>query len=758
MIPNDLSAVWITSPDSLPSTVGMFCFCKRFSVEAIPAEYFVHITADSRYRLSVNGQMLANGPCRTTTDKKYIDTVDLSSALTVGENTVEVWVAHYADNLLDAMEYKGGPTSVVSTPYMALYIMDPLGRLSTDGSWLVRPEARYTFLWMDRPRSELCFTERLDYTAQPMPFVPAIPIAPLAMCNEYGAVSYFSELLPRPIPMPYMEFGCFSTVVYSDDPALWQDVCRGRVAVPPHMSTFVELDAATYQTAFLHLCLKGKAKMRLISSECYYQKGENGYFKGDRTRIGDGSALIGLTDEIISASQENEYISYNYRAFRFVRIEIKTMEEPFELSVGFIRTGYPLEVTGRFHSAHETDNSLWDASLRTLRSCMYETYMDCPFYEQKQYLMDGYLQLVYTLFVSEDLRLAEKMVDDFNHSMTAEGKMPSCTPSRFRQYIWGFPIFWIFMIREIYCKSGNMEFVRKYYDGILRLLHHLCDAVDETSGMVVVREGWSFVDWIPAWNETRGAPVENGTPNTIYTMMLAAALSVAGELAETIGRPDTSILIRKSLALRRAADRLAYDPGNGMYQDAPSVEQFSMHTQIWAVLSETARGKRARSVLRTAARTVPDVSYCYNYFLFKAFRKAGIYSESAFLWESLHKELKKNLTTLPEDAMDQRSDCHAWSAVALSEFPYLYFGYCERNGTVSLCPNTDLSSEASVVLPVAGGLEISYQQTCGKLTVQVNGKQPKNWQITLRDGRIFHVYNKAAFALYIKYSQEDETL
>ena len=43
-----------------------------------------------------------------------------------------------------------------------------------------------------------------------------------------------------------------------------------------------------------------------------------------------------------------------------------------------------------------------DVSWRTLKSCTWETYMDCPYYEQLQYLGDTRLQCLITYMTTGD--------------------------------------------------------------------------------------------------------------------------------------------------------------------------------------------------------------------------------------------------------------------------------------------------------------------------------------------------------------------
>lgn len=83
------------------------------------------------------------------------------------------------------------------------------------------------------------------------------------------------------------------------------------------------------------------------------------------------------------------------------------------MSYDYLTTGYPLEVKHVPDIPDETMRRIWEISLRTLKRCMHETYVDCPFYEQLQYTMDSRAEILFTYEVSGDDRLARQCMDAF---------------------------------------------------------------------------------------------------------------------------------------------------------------------------------------------------------------------------------------------------------------------------------------------------------------------------------------------------------
>ncbi|MGC6176877.1 hypothetical protein [Lacrimispora sp. 38-1] len=143
-----------------------------------------------------------------------------------------------------------------------------------------------------------------------------------------------------------------------------------------------------------------------------------------------------------------------------MRIQIEADEEEVTLYEPiFRRTGYPLEVGSYVKSSEEWVSGIWNMCVNTLKNCMTETYMDCPFYEQMQFSMDTRLQALFTYAVSNDTTLAKKALKDFHNSMMPDGLIQGKYPSAFPQIISTFSLHYIYMIFEYYQQTGDLSIV-----------------------------------------------------------------------------------------------------------------------------------------------------------------------------------------------------------------------------------------------------------------------------------------------------------
>ena len=133
-------------------------------------------------------------------------------------------------------------------------------------------------------------------------------------------------------------------------------------------------------------------------------------------------------------------------------------------------TRYPLEARSPFQSDDARLDKVFALGVRALQMCAHETYMDCPFYEQMLYAGDGRLECLVTYALTEDDRLPRKVLQLFDWSRLPEGLTQSRYPSRIRQMIPPFSLWWVAMVSDYLLWRGDPAFVRSLLPGVRAVL------------------------------------------------------------------------------------------------------------------------------------------------------------------------------------------------------------------------------------------------------------------------------------------------
>ena len=77
-------ASWIAAAEGPERDAGVFHFRKAIRLEAVPAHFVVHVSADNRYLLHVNGRRVGTGPARSDVLHWAYETYDLAPYLEAG--------------------------------------------------------------------------------------------------------------------------------------------------------------------------------------------------------------------------------------------------------------------------------------------------------------------------------------------------------------------------------------------------------------------------------------------------------------------------------------------------------------------------------------------------------------------------------------------------------------------------------------------------------------------------------------------------
>jgi alpha-L-rhamnosidase len=189
-----LVAQWIwRTGEAAPPNVHMQ-FRRTFMLAAEAAEARLHISADSRYLLMINGARIGYGPARNYHFHYEYDSYDLRPLLKPGEHVIAVDVSHWGEGTFHQMVGRGG--------LLAQLDLDGQPRLWTDASWRVERSAA---LRQNTPRiaCQAPWEEQVDARLEDVGWTaagfddsawePALVIGP-------AGVAPWGELSPRSIP------------------------------------------------------------------------------------------------------------------------------------------------------------------------------------------------------------------------------------------------------------------------------------------------------------------------------------------------------------------------------------------------------------------------------------------------------------------------------------------------------------------------------------------------------------------------------
>lgn len=750
---------WTATDKDAPQIVY---FRKTFFLDKVPEKLEINITADSRYKLYVNDVLAEIGPSKGDRQIWFYDTVDLAPFLVQGTNVLAVIVLRYP------MEANKGNSSVFRTDTPGLYFTGAYETqggetvsLSADESWKCAKDPNIKIIPVNPILDHLHFFEqaggnmelsgwkRADYEDGAWQLAQALQWEIVKKKAESPA-----NLQPRNIPymnkIPRRFLGIQKLRRSVTPVSGWDQMLAGKgpVTIPADSVEIVEINAGELMTGFLKLSLMGGkgTKIKILQSEAYYIPKSNAAPEGSELEKGDrldsdNGQLVGLTDtyEVAGTGHDGHLETYEpfwFRTFRFIQLEITTATEPLVIdSFTYLETGYPLDVKTWVKTSDETMEPIWEISERTLKRCMQETYTDCPFYEQMQYVMDTRSQILYTYAVSADDRLARKCFEDFKRAQRYDGMIPCCYPSMMYYVIPSFSIYYILMLHDHMMYFGDRKLMRSYLrtiDGILGYFDdHLSEngLVDKIGGRLFQDEAWSFIDWAVQWDSTSGMPPAGLTgPITMESLLYILGLERAGDIADFAGWEDVAKEYRQRAQAVRQAVRNNCTGSNGMLQDGPGVAQYSQHCQVFAILTDTVEPDKGKENLLKTIENKADYAQCtvaMAYYLFRALEKCDLYEYTGECWDVWRDMVKDHLTTCVESPAAPRSDCHAWGALALYELPMVVLGvrptkpgFAEME--VKPVPGPFTWAEGEVVTP-KGMVKVKWKKVGDKIELFLDG-------------------------------------
>jgi alpha-L-rhamnosidase len=596
---NFWTAKWVVHPTAGSKSYGIYHFRKTVDLPQKPERFIVHVTADNRYQLFVNGISVALGPARSDLQNWYYETVDLAPYLKTGSNTIAARVWNMGEGMPYAqISYQTGFVIQGDTEVEKI--------VNTDDSWRVFQNPAYSPIKNDVAKFRRYIVvgdgDRVDGRLYPwgwqqpgfddQSWSKASPLRFKPKPRGMGSDGNW-QLVPRTIPMMDDLLQRLGSVRRVGNVTMTADFLQGKapVTVPGNTKAVFLLDQGFLTNAYPELTVS-RGKEAVITLSYAEALMDDKRQKGNRNEI-DGRQLFGFDDQFIGdGNQKHTFRPLWFRTYRYLQLTVETQAEPVVLEDFIGRyTGYPFEEKATFASNDTTLRAIWNVGWRTAKLCAGENYYDCPYYEQLQYVGDTRVQSLISLYVTGDDRLMRKAITDFYHSRFTDGLTQSRYPSADFQAIPPFSLFWVCMIHDYWMHRQDDTFIKQLLPGIESVLawHEQRLAPNGLNGPL---EWWNFVDWAK-WNNTPEETI-GGVPSgaryggsSILTLQQVYALSRAADLFDHYGLKDKAAHYRALAGLmKKAVLDHCWDATKGVLADTPAKISFSQHANILAVLTD----------------------------------------------------------------------------------------------------------------------------------------------------------------------------
>ncbi|HYC72046.1 MAG TPA: family 78 glycoside hydrolase catalytic domain [Opitutaceae bacterium] len=674
-------ARWVAHPTAPASEYGVFFFRRVLELPEPPRRFVVHVTADARYRLWVNGASVSSGPqWSDPVDWRY-ESVDIGPHLRPGRNVLAAQVMAYGES--------GPYANMGRRPGFLLQGDTPAERAADTGAgWKVLRDPGHRPFLADQPDLRTFIVvgpgEEVDAAQHPWGWReagfddsawPAVRVLGHGQPRGWGT-DMNTWLSPRTIPPLEERDEPVGRIVRADGvvPPARRELAGASVPARSKASVLIDHGTLTNAHPILSVSRGRGATVTLRYAEALVDDRGN---KGHRDET-DGRRLRGTGDRFLPDGGANRvFAPFDFRTFRYVQLDIETADEPLvieDLRARF--AGYPFRENASFRSDDPALARIWEVGWRTARLCALETYVDCPYYEQLQYVGDTRIQALISLYVSGDDRLMRNAIELFDRSRIPEGLTQSRYPSKVPQIINTFSLFWIDMVHDHWRHRGDRGLVRAQRRGVEGVLAWFDERIDPATGLLGPLPYWTFVDWTNdwPWNEAAGIGGEpsgaRSGGSSIVTLQLAVTLRHAAELARALGdEAGAAGHERRADALVAAVRRHCWDAGRQLFADSPAKDAFSQHANIMAVLAGAIEGGEARELMKRVAgdpRLIQASTY-FRFYLLRAMKRAGLGDEYLAGLGPWHEMLARGLTTFAEKPDPTRSDCHAWSASPVYE-------------------------------------------------------------------------------------------
>ncbi|MBD2844061.1 alpha-L-rhamnosidase N-terminal domain-containing protein [Paenibacillus sp. IB182496] len=617
---------WIWAPAQDESGNGSnvyYYFRKEIELKNLSPSYRLYITADTRYRLHINGQPTGSGPAMCVNHYQYYDVIDVTPSIEEGINCIALEV------------YRLGSIPGPSGLLAELTDADGAVLMSTDDSWrTVKADAWRSDTQFFRMSMYSPFQEHYSSTREPVGWKesgfrddgwarPRIWSGPVS--DSPPAVAPWTRLIERDIPKLIETREYARAIAYMEESIELMNRMRSE-----DLSIGLSMAGQPLQFTMIHRaegllgaeggdtelrCSVGHLSRELdgIYNPCIvldFGRSINAYLELDLTAAAGAVIDIGYAERLLNGRFNNavegmyadryearagrqKFRSYHWKSFRYIKLMLRSGTEPLMLHrLQAARCRYPYEERGSFHSSDQLLNQVFRICKDTLDLCSNDSIMDTPWREQAQFVGDVSavtLGGIYACF--GDVLLPGKFLRQSAANQLPDGLLPSVTNSLANDSLHpDYSLWWVWGLWQHYRYTGEEQWIHRYYPHVLKVVDAFLGYVNH-QGLIEHMPYAVFIDW--AHLDRKGV----STPLNALFYGVAGAVEA---MAEIKGDAYTRERLRMARSkLKNGFDAVLFCPERECYTDAsfegkqsPRISEQANTSAIYWGLCSRARAQR----------------------------------------------------------------------------------------------------------------------------------------------------------------------
>ena len=501
------------------------------------------VTGSSAYSVRINGEFFAFGPARCAHGFYRVDELDITDALSVGENEVTITVAGYNCNgfyhidqpSFFCAELISGGEVIAASGYEGFSCRE----VSEHEQKAERYSYQRTFVEIynigaeEKPAPKIVRTEEKKFIRRDCSYThyDRIPAENIAFRGTFKVGDHKSVLrYPRQIGYPYFSYKIYPlSEVRTDLHLLARNIDTQSISPCKENPEGATINSGEFAIYHMSPEISGMFSLDVTADEdteilLMFDEVMRDGNRLDYRRFGATGALLWRLPAGSHSLESFEPYSASYTGLYVLRGSV-TVNNMKMIYFGAYKPGV------RLKNADADLEKIFNAAVETYRQNTFTLYMDCPSRERAGWLCDSFFTGRVEKALTGKSEIEHNFLENFllpeSFDCIPDGMLPMCYPADHYNgtFIPNWAMFYVIELEEYLGRTGDRGLVDLAKDKISALMRWFEKYENEYS-LLEDLDGWVFVEWSKSNELIKNV---NFPTNMLYAMMLRSVCRLYGD-------------------------------------------------------------------------------------------------------------------------------------------------------------------------------------------------------------------------------------